>query len=148
MPLMPGMPGMNNFGGPNMGAIGMGGPAMMGQSKMPMMGNMGAMGSMPPSMGGAMMGMNTGMPQMGTIGGDVDPKKKLEQMIRDKEKFLKMEANTSKRLIMPSLKFMIERAGVNPADSGPAAEKILKEDLQDVFRYLENDEELKRKIGK
>ena len=80
---MPGMPGMTNFSGPNMGAIGLG-PSMIGQQKLPMMGNMAGMVSMPPVMGSNMMAMGGSIPPMGAMGGDLDPKKKLEQMIRDK----------------------------------------------------------------
>ena len=75
MPMGMGMP----FG-PNMGPIGMipQQPQMIGKQKMPVMN----MGSVPP------MGMMNMQPQQNL--GEANPKVKLQQFIRDKDKFLKM----------------------------------------------------------
>lgn len=74
MPMGMGMP----FG-PNMGPIGMiPQNQMIGQQKMPVLG----MGQVPP------MGMMN-MQQQSNLG-EANPKVKLQQFIRDKDKFLKM----------------------------------------------------------
>jgi hypothetical protein len=98
------------FGGPAMGPIGVGimSPALMGPNKANLPPNMMQMGgvNLPPL--GSMMNVS---PQIG----EQNPKTKLEFTIRDKEKFLKMEANTAKRIVLPSLKFAIEQAGIPQA---------------------------------
>lgn len=128
MPLQ--VPGMGigglPFGGPamgGMGPIGMIPPnALLGQNK----------GNLPPPMM-PMGGVN--LPPMGAMMnvtppmGEQNPKAKLELTIRDKEKFLKMEANTAKRIVLPSLKYAIEQAGISKAEVTMISEKILKEDL-------------------
>ena len=40
-----------------------------------------------------------------------------------------MEANTAKRIVLPSLKYAIEQAGISKAEITIISEKILKEDL-------------------
>ncbi len=143
MPLPVGMPGMP-FGGPAMGPIGVGmmpQSSLMGQNKGIMPPNMIPMGgvSMPP-----MGGMMNVAPQMG----ETNPKAKLDLTIRDKEKFFKMEANTAKRLILPSLKFAIEQSGISKSEVTVISEKILKEDLTEIFKCLESSEEIKKRAGK
>lgn len=112
------------FGGPAMGPIGVGimPPALMGQNKGTLPPNMMPMGgvSLPP-----MGGMMNVAPQIG----EQNPKTKLEFLIRDKEKFLKMEANTAKRIVLPSLKFAIEQAGIPQTEVGIISEKILNQEL-------------------
>lgn len=116
-----GMPGMP-FGGPAMGPIGVGmmPPAsLLGQGKGVLPPNMIPMGSVPiPPMGG-MMNVAAQM-------GETNPKTKLELTIRDKEKFLKMEPGTAKRLVLPSLKYAIEQCGISKNESAIISEKILK----------------------
>lgn len=99
---VPGVMGMP-FGGPGMGAIGVGmipPNALLGQNK----------GVMPPGLMGPIGG---NIPQMGGMMnvaptmGEANPKTKLEQLIRDKEKFLKMEPNTARRLVLGSLKYAV-----------------------------------------
>jgi hypothetical protein len=137
-----GMGGMP-FGGPAMGPIGVGmmPPAnMMNQNKAQMPPNMMQMGGVMPPMGGM---MNVA-PQIG----EQNPKTKLEFTIRDKEKFLKMEANTAKRIVLPSLKYAIEQAGIPQAEVGIISEKILKEELTEIFKCLESPAEIKKRAGK
>jgi hypothetical protein len=112
------------FGGPAMGPIGVGimPPSLMGQNK----------GNLPPNMmpmGGVNLPPMGGMMNVGSQIGEQNPKTKLEFMIRDKEKFLKMEANTAKRIVLPSLKYAIEQAGIPQTEVGIISEKILKEEL-------------------
>ncbi len=90
------------------------------------------------------MGGMMNVPQMG----EANPKAKLELTIRDREKFLKMEPNTAKRLILPSLKYAIEQTGASKSEATIISEKILKEDLTEIFKCLESSEEIKKRSGK
>ena len=60
-----------------------------------------------------------------------------------------MEVNTAKRLILPSLKYAIQACGVkDPVENQTLTQKIAKEDLVEIFRCLEQQEELKKKLNK
>ena len=65
---------------------------MIGQQKMPVMG----MGSVPPM--GPPMGMMNMQPQQNF--GEANSKIRLQRFIRDKDKLLKMDPHTARRLLM------------------------------------------------
>ena len=115
----------------------------MPPNMMPMGGFMPSFGFMPPipPLGGM---MNVAPPQTE----EYLSKKKLESIISNKENFFKIETNTAKRIVLPSLKYAIEQAGIPQEEVGIISENILKEELTEIFKCLESPAEIKKRASK
>jgi hypothetical protein len=100
----------------------------------------GPMAFKPPGMG---EGMN-----LGAIETHESQRKRIECIMKDKDKFMSANHEASKRMISSSLKYLIEEFGISSGESGQLMNRIMTEDeLSKVMRYFEHTNELKARIN-
>lgn len=111
----------------------------------------------PPMMGGVPnMGMpgftgnKVGIPPPGGMAPMLDPKSRLDKIIKDKGYFETMELEKAKKVLFDPLKYCIENSGTgtSQAESSGLANQILNESdsINSIYKYLENQDELKRRL--